>query len=126
MTKTYSLPANNDFMQDVWQRSFIVKLTFIADNFITGKNAAGYHYTNLVLHLVNALFAFLVFKELLKLTTNYLNQFQLTIVTITFLILFLITPIHSEPLAYILARGGTVVGLFGLISILLFLKSAQK
>jgi hypothetical protein len=118
--------GNNNFMQDVWQRSFIVKLTFIADNFISGKNAAGYHYTNLVLHLVNALLAFLVFKELLKLAANCLNQFQLTITPFIFLILFLITPVHSEPLAYILARGGTVASLFCLTSVLLFLKSAQK
>ncbi len=118
--------GTNSFMQDVWQRSFIVKLTFIADSFISGKNAAGYHYTNLVLHLVNALLALFVFKELLKLLANYLNQFQLTIIPFIFLILFLITPVHSEPLAYILARGGTVVSLFCLISILFFLKAAQK
>ena len=68
--------GNNNFMQDVWQRSFIVKLTFIADSFINGKNAVGYHYTNLVLHLVNALLAFLVFKELLKSVANYLNHFN--------------------------------------------------
>ena len=118
--------GSNSFMQDVWQRSFIVKLTFIADNFIGGKNAAGYHYTNLVLHFVNALLALFVFKGLLKLVANYLNQFQLTIIPIIFLIFFLITPVHSEPLAYIIARSGTVVSFFCLISILFFLKSKQK
>jgi hypothetical protein len=118
--------GNNNFMQDVWQRSFIVKLTFITDNFISGKNAAGYHYTNLLLHLVNTLLALFVFKELLKSMANYLNQFQLTVIPFIFLILFLITPVHSEPLAYILARGGTVVSFFCLISILFFFKSGQK
>ncbi|WP_462251099.1 hypothetical protein [Ferruginibacter sp.] len=118
--------GNNNFMQDVWQRSFIVKLTFIANSFISGKNAAGYHYTNLVLHLANALLALFVFKELLKSVANYLNQFQLTVIPFIFLMVFLITPIHSEPLCYLLARCSTVVTLFCLISILLFLKAAQK
>jgi hypothetical protein len=111
------------FIQNLWQRSGIVKLTFIADNFLWGKNPAGYHYTNLILHLADAALALLVLRYLLKLMAMYINDFQQTAICYIFFILFLISPAHSEPLSYILARGGSVVTLFSLLSILLFLKS---
>jgi hypothetical protein len=111
------------FIKKPWERSVIVKLTFIADNFFRGNNPLGYHYTNLILHLINAVLALLVLKELLKLVANHVDEFQQIAISYIFFILFLITPVHSEPLCYILARGGSIVSLFSLFSILLFLKS---
>ncbi len=118
--------SSSEFMTQVWQRSLIVKLTFRADNLLWGKNPYGYHLTNLFLHLINAVLALLVLKELLKQVQNYLTQFHLTVIPVIFFILFLITPVHSEPICYILARGGSVVSFFCLLSIWCFLKSQLR
>ena len=114
---------NGDFMSHIWQRSLIVKLSFKADYLLWGTNPYGYHLTSLFLHLINAVLAMWVLKELLKFG-KYFTQFQLTVIPVIFFTLFLFTPIHSEPLCYILARGGSVVSLF-CCCILFFLRSQQ-
>ncbi|NOT90120.1 hypothetical protein [Ferruginibacter sp.] len=119
----FVIGGNGVFLQNLWQRSVIVKLTFIADNFIWAKNPVGYHYTNLILHLANAILALSVLKQLLKLISNYVSKFQQIATQYIFFILFLISPVHSEPLCYILARGGSVVAFFSLLSVLFFFKS---
>jgi hypothetical protein len=115
--------GNGDFMSHIWQRSLVVKLTFKADYLLWGANPYGYHLTSLFLHLINAVLAMLVLKELLKPVVKYFTQFQLTAIPVIFFTLFLFTPVHSEPLCYILARGGSVVSLFCLLSVLFFLRS---
>jgi hypothetical protein len=60
---------------------------------------------------------------LLKLMVMYLNQFQQAAIAYSFFILFLISPVHAEPLSYILARGGSVAAFFSLLSVLLFLRA---
>ncbi len=115
--------GNGDFMSHIWQRSLIVKLSFKADYLLWGTNPYGYHITSLFLHLINAVLAMWVLKELLKPVVKYFTQFQLTAIPVIFFTLFLFTPVHSEPLCYILARGGSVVSLFCLLSVLFFLRS---
>jgi len=118
--------SRNSFMSGEWQRSLTCQLSFKLDNFIWGKRPVGYHFTNLVLHFIDALLATAVLKELLKQATAYLNSFQLTVIPIVFLLLFLISPIHSEPLCYILARDALVVSFFCLGTVLLLLRSGFK
>ena len=118
--------GGSEFLSYIWQRSIVVKLTFRADDFLWGSNPYGYHLTNLFLHLINAVLAMLVLKELLKPWVKYFTQFQLTGIPVIFFTLFLISPVHSEPLSYILARGGSVVSFFSLLSILFFLTSQSS
>lgn len=118
--------GGSEFLSHIWQRSIVVKLTFRADDFLWGSNPYGYHLTNLFLHLINAVLAMLVLKELLKPWVKYFTQFQLTGIPVIFFTLFLISPVHSEPLSYILARGGSVVSFFSLLSILFFLTSQSS
>jgi len=115
--------SSSEFMAKIWQRTLVGKLSYRWDYFIWGKNPFGYHFTNFILHLVNAVLALLLLKELLKLLSNQINGFQAKLVPYIFFILFLITPVHSEPLCYILARGCSVVSFFLLLSLLLFLKA---
>jgi hypothetical protein len=116
---------NSEFIKEASQRSFIVKFTFKADYFFWGNNPFGYHLSSLIFHLVDALLALLVLKELLKFTAKYLNQFEITFIPCIYFIFFLFTPVHSEPICYILARCSTVVTFFLLLAVLFFLKSHQ-
>jgi hypothetical protein len=116
----------SDFLNHQWQRSLTGKLSYKFDHLIWGTNPFGYHFTNIVLHLINAVLALLVLKQLLEFVSAYINAFQSAAVCFTFFMLFLITPVHSEPLNYILARIGLVVTFFSLLSILFFLKANFK
>ena len=110
--------SSSEFMAKIWQRTLVGKLSYRWDYFIWGKNPFGYHFTNFILHLINAVLALLLLKELLKLLSNQINGFHAKLIPYIFFILFLITPVHSEPLCYILARGCSVVSFFLLLSLL--------
>jgi hypothetical protein len=114
--------SNGDFFKQIWQRGFVCKLTYLSDNYFFGKNPAGYHIVNLLFHLADAVLGTLVLKEFIKLCHNHFTGFQVKIIPVIFFILFLVSPIHSEPLCYILARDGSMVTFFSLLSVLFFMK----
>jgi hypothetical protein len=64
-----------------------------------------------------------VLQRLLKLCNAFFAPFQLTAIPFVFFIIFLFAPMHSESLCYILARDGSMVAFFCLLSILFYLKS---
>jgi hypothetical protein len=113
----------SEFLQLIWQRCTAVKFTYLIDNYFWSKNPLGYHITNLFFHIANTILAIKVFISLLKSTGIFVNHYQLQTALLIFCILFLFTPIHSEPICYILGRDGLLVTFFCLISILSFLKA---
>jgi len=118
--------VHSPFMQQVWQRSFIVKQFFRTELFLWGNNPAGWHVAGVVLHLSCAVTALLVAQKILKYVAVSLDISQQQIIPVTFFILFLLAPIHSEPLCYILAQGVLMAALFSLLSILFFLMAVEK
>jgi hypothetical protein len=118
--------SNGDFFKQIWQRGLICKLTYLSDNYFFGKNPGGYHIINLVFHLADAILGTLVLKEFIKLCHDYFTVFQVKIIPFIFFTLFLVSPIHSEPLCYILARDGSMVTFFCLLSVLFFIKADFK
>jgi len=114
---------SSGFFNQIWQRVPICKFIYVLENIFFGKNPAGYHITNLLFHLANAVLGLLVLQQLLKLCDAFFTPFQLTAIPFIFFIIFLCAPMHSESLCYILARDGSIVAFFCLLSILFFLKS---
>ena len=93
----------------------IVRLTFALDNLLWGKQAFGYHLTNVLLHTANCVLLLLVF---LRLTGNLTMAFFSAA-------LFGIHPVQQERLGWITARDGAVGMLFFLISLLTYLWSSD-
>jgi hypothetical protein len=116
----------SDFMTQLWQRGIICKVSYWGDNYFYGNHPFGYHAANFVLHIANTGLATLVLIELLKACKIYFTSFQLKFIPVIFFLLFLFSPVHSEPLGYILARCGTLVSFFCLLSVLFLLKSHLK
>ncbi|MEO6453932.1 MAG: hypothetical protein ABIN97_07675 [Ginsengibacter sp.] len=111
---------HNNFMSDL-TRGSTVKLSFLSDNFFYKTSATGYHVTNVLLHLFNTIIATYTFRTLLK----YVNPAQLKTdyTCYIFFLHFLLSPIHSEPLCYLLGRAGLIVTLFCTLALLFFLKA---
>lgn len=116
----FVLNAHGNFMSDL-TRAPAGKLTFLADNFFYKANPAGYHISSILLHLVITVVATHTFRTLLKFV--YPEKSKINNVAYIFFFLFLLSPVHSEPLCYILGRAGLLVTLFCLLSLLFFLKA---
>jgi hypothetical protein len=120
--------ANPDspFLQQNWQRAYIVKQFFKTQHYFFEKNPAGYHIVSAMLHVINALLATKLFKMLCRQLQVLCAAADLQTSSYVFLVLFLITPVHSEPLCYILAQGVLVFAFFGLLSIIYFIKAIAE
>lgn len=112
---------NSLFMQQDWQRSVFAKQLFKAQHFLFGTTPAGYHVVSVLLHLFNSITGY----QLLKKLKQYFNITDVdgNAAVIIFLIFFLFTPVHSEPVSYILAQGVLLFSLLAQYSILFFIKA---
>lgn len=85
-----------------------------------GYAAEGYHATNLVLHLLNAVLVFFLTREFQsRYRQSFSQEKALPLFTAT---LFLCYASHSEPIFWIVARGGSLCTLFLQTSLLLFFR----
>ncbi|MDP8234189.1 MAG: tetratricopeptide repeat protein [Candidatus Saelkia tenebricola] len=74
-------------------------------------NPAGYHFTNLLLHIINIILLF----YFISLISNNKTIINLTTA------LFALHPVQTEPVNWIGARADLLVGLFSLLAITLFI-----
>lgn len=114
---------NSRFMKGAWERSYLPKQILSVENFFFGKNPFGYHFVSIVFHLLNTIIA----TRLLALLTsiylpNKINN-QSPVLYLIFIAFFLFTPVHSEPLNYILAQGILIFSLFAQLSLFFLLQA---
>lgn len=90
----------------------VLKLSFMLDWSIWKDNVLGWHFVNIVLHTLNAVFIFFIFSVVLK---NYIASF----ITAMF---FAVHPLFTSAVVYISGRGDPLALFFMLISFLFFIK----
>jgi hypothetical protein len=95
-------------------------LSLWLDHVIWGKNAAGYHATNLLIHVLNSIMIFQLSRTFFS---RYSERDQ-RVTTKSWLasLLFLLYSSHSESLFWIIGRGGSLCTLFFLGSCICFLR----
>ncbi|MDQ5967466.1 MAG: hypothetical protein QG625_3622 [Cyanobacteriota bacterium erpe_2018_sw_39hr_WHONDRS-SW48-000098_B_bin.30] len=81
--------------------------------------AAGYHATNIILHLINCFVACQLFKRLLKLFIN-LDSGTTNFYALAATLVFACLPTHSEAVAWILSRSDLASTLFYLVALYCF------
>jgi Flp pilus assembly protein TadD len=86
----------------------LTRTSFLIDAQLHGLNPAGYHFTNVLLHLMNVLLLF----ELLRSMTGAVWRSALTAAC------FAIHPLHVESVAWITERKDVLSTLFGLLALL--------
>lgn len=96
----------------------VADILFWLDNRVWGKTATGYHWTNLVLHLLNTLVAFFLSRSLFE---KYGGSGNPLLKSTAVSLLFLLYGFHSETVFWILGRGGSLGGLFFMMALLAFL-----
>lgn len=97
----------------------VCDLSIMLDYFLWKKNAWGYHFTNLILH-VTACCIFFFFVQLLLKTYSTVKDIRTTSWLVT--VLFFIYAMHSEPVLWILGRSAILATIFSLLCLYFFIK----
>lgn len=94
----------------------IQEISNMTDYFLWGKQPAGFHFTNVVLHaLVCVMVCILLFYLSGDIIAAGIGA-----------LFFAVHPVHSEAIAYIAGRADSLYSLFMLISVVLFIRFAKK
>jgi tetratricopeptide (TPR) repeat protein len=83
---------------------------------ISELEPAGYHLTNLLIHLINIVLVFLLFQKITK-------RFEITVIVT---LLFAIHPMHVEAVSWIATRSNGLYSLFYLGALILYLNYHQQ
>lgn len=117
----------NDLVQDISSNVFAepvenkyqpISILSLAFNYQSAKlDAETYHWTNLILHLVNIVlvFYFLYLLSQRKLLVGFIGA-----------LIFAVHPMNSEAVAWLSARSVLVYGLFILLSLICYLKQEES
>lgn len=103
---------------DAWRHWFRLEQTrpltyfsFWLDYYLWGAAAAGFRFTNLLIHLATAALLYLSVRRLFDAPA-----------ALTAALLFALHPLAHEPLLYVFARSGSLAALFCLLALWLWLK----
>jgi len=91
----------------------IQELSYALDFHFWKLNPFGYHLTNTLLHMINAIFIFFIIKEITK-------EYLISLFTS---LLFTVHPIHTQAVTYISGRADLLAAFFLLLSFLCYIKS---
>ncbi|MDP4283486.1 MAG: hypothetical protein Q8891_03615 [Bacteroidota bacterium] len=97
-------------------------LSIRLDYLIWGNKAEGYHFTNILFHLLSTVVLYVFTKQLYLKIFNSAETNQYAFFTSVF---FLFYPYHSEPLFWIVGRGGPLCALMSLLSLHFYLKKQE-
>ena len=112
------LAASGHFIFGIFLRP-VGDISLWIDNYIWKKNAAGYHFTNLLIHILNTLLVYFFARLFFYKYTNGQNAF---IKSFLCAVLFLVYAFHSEPLFWIICRTGSIGTFFFLLACICYLK----
>ncbi len=87
-------------------------LSYMFDYSLWRLNPAGFHFTNIILHIAVAILAYILSVLLSE------NK----ILSLITALLFVVHPVHTEAITYIAGRADPLMGLFLLSSFILFIK----
>lgn len=90
----------------------VTVFSLIADYKIYGNNPAGFHFTNLLIHILNSFLVYLVVYHLSR----------ATVVALLVAAVFIVHPLNVEPVAWIAERKGLFAAFFILLSVYSYIK----
>lgn len=113
-----SIANNTALLSFNWQdyllhRRFVPYFSFYVDHQLWALNVQAFHLHNLVLHAINAILVYVLVNRLTKLTTGSCQPiFALFVAS-----LWLVHPLNSQPVIYIVQRITLLLTLFSLLTV---------
>ncbi|MBW2738456.1 MAG: tetratricopeptide repeat protein [Deltaproteobacteria bacterium] len=100
-------------------------LTLAIDFLLWDMNPAGYHLTNLVIHLLNCLLLYFLAGMILRRTSDASSRSNLTGIQISAAIgalFFALHPLRVESVAWVSTRGDLLCGFFTLLTVISYMQ----
>ena len=95
------------------------------DYLLWGMNPRGYHLTNLLLHLANALLAFALFRRLLQRASPD-DRGAIPVAAAFGALVFAVHPLRVESVAWVTERRDVLSGCFYLLALLFYVQRAEQ
>jgi len=112
----------NYLFEDFFHRSFL-QITIAFNAHLDGLRTFSYHLINLLLHLINSLLVYFITSRMwchFRLTSYQSAETEKGFVSLFTAALFLLHPIQTESVVYIMSRSEVFAGTFYLSAFLLF------
>lgn len=109
-----NLIAGAGFTSNYWRPMLLLMYSF--EWHLWGDWAPGYHATNILLHVANALLLFLLLTKF----------FKRSLLSYAVALIFLVHPLQTEAITYVSGRGDPLAVLFMLLGMLAYFKSKEK
>ncbi len=121
-------PLNFASMWGFYSSRIVAYFTFALNYFIHQNSQIGYHVVNLIIHILNGYLFFLIFRTILGLDYfchKSLQKYK-SIVCLLASFIFIVHPINTSAVTYIVQRIASLAALFVLLSIYYYLKYRTK
>lgn len=100
----------------------VCDLSVALDYFLWKKEASGYHFTNLFLHVVDSCLVYALVKLFFIKYTSINNQWAFIFAGI----LFFVFPFHSEAIFWVIGRSASLGSLFFLTAIIFYIQRGER
>ena len=94
----------------------VQNISYVIDTEISGSKPWGYHLSNVIIHILACLSLFYLF------ITLKFNRF----LSLLFTALFTVHPLFAHAVSWVPSRGDLLIGLFGILTFVFFLKYLDK
>jgi len=100
----------------------VANITFALNYLIHGYNVYGYHIFNILVHAINGILLFFLFRLTLKLTS--LNRdIASTAVPFVAALIWFVHPLQSQSVAYIVQRMNSMAAMFYILAVLCYARA---
>jgi protein O-mannosyl-transferase len=113
---------SNEIYKDVFQSRYIGLISFALNYRINGFDTFGYHLVNISIHILNAILVFELFYLMIAVIGNEKLLNQRYRIALFIAAIFLVHPVQTQAVTYIVQRFASLSALFVLLSILLYIK----
>ena len=102
----------------------VLNLSFAANYAAAGANVSGYHVVNLVIHITSARLLFGILRRTIDARRDAIRE-SATPIAFTVALLWVVHPLQTESVTYIVQRAESLMGLFYLLTLYAFIRGTE-
>jgi tetratricopeptide (TPR) repeat protein len=110
-------------IRDLKDSRYLGKVSFSFNYLISGLNPLGYHLTNNIIHVINALLIYFLIKLIFRTPVMKGSKLSQDFIAFSTSIVFLVHPIQTQAVTYITQRFASMSTLFYISSLIFFIRA---
>jgi len=109
---------SNTIFAEIGVPRYVGLISFALNYQIHQLNPAGYHVTNIIIHLCNGILVFFLMRNIILLLHGSLIEKERNLLSFSIALLFVVHPLQTQAVTYITQRFASLAAFFVLISLL--------